>query len=138
MLQRFTNTKSVVDGVATPSISDIDGTNIGTEVTFLMTTEGPSPFYCENHYNSGMYGVVYVGDGCAAAPVTAPVSAPAAPMAPTAAPVAAPVKAPVKASSGTQITHINQYDYSFSRKGTIINRTDIFIFVFILSFIFRL
>lgn len=90
----------------------------GTTSSQLVGSWAAIPFYCDNHFGSGMMGVIYVGDACdgivapQAAPTTAPTSAPTG-SAPTATPTtsapsgSAPVKAPAKANSGMQKSNGN-------------------------------
>ena len=76
----------------------------GTTSSQMVGSWAAIPFYCDNHFGSGMMGVIYVGDACdgIVAPQTAPTTAPTG-SAPTSAPSgSAPVKAPAKANSGTQ------------------------------------
>lgn len=58
-----------------------------TKASFTMDIAGANPYYCEYHYNGGMYGVIYVGDACSSAP-KAPIAAP------TGSPAAVPVANP--------------------------------------------
>lgn len=52
---------TVVARTVTPEPgSPIADTDTGTEETFAFPTAGTFPYYCNSHYQVGMFGVVYV------------------------------------------------------------------------------